>query len=631
MIVFLAIVIIVGLLAWLTSRSEKALSPNGTQKAVVNNRAKQIDDPDNHTEVFTDEDGKQYRLHEIDYELPRKTFVIGKMKGKYWGELDQAKAKETNRLQFYDFNVYEVQVSVKGVDNCSCLTDSKSLCNGLHLNHEGAFSFTPDSDFPRGRLPQQIPCTISFDGNQEEYSVSLHQPQIKGVNFNRKLHQKEGDEVFGTIEADITGFILDFTRHQRIEKVYLNDPIAKERTADVVKATDPHKTGVPTGKQQNRNGYRRTEYFFSDYKKTYWGNWTYLNTQTQGFTEGCLSSGIGIVACIIGAIFLVLLLPRLGILLPFILLPFLLSFVPDRAWTGIGRILSGILVVVFIMSLFNLFSQAASSYVPKPTAQDSPEESVSNYEPIYDTVLNDNRNADSCIGLIRDSLITHYRAWMDYEGNQYSGTFSVKKSALVNAQQFKNRLAVSDATESNYDEVVFQLKQNDLNELGGVYKLFDSIKAAREFTNKGFAEMIVSFVQDIPYSIVLPQSCDPALYQDAFVKRYLADSDALCDGYQKFGLNTPVEFMAKMQGDCDTRTLLLYTILSRYGYDVTLLSSEYYSHSLLGVNLPYEGVALRYNTQRYVLWETTSPNIKPGVLPNEISNTNYWRISLKSK
>jgi len=62
-----------------------------------------------------------------------------------------------------------------------------------------------------------------------------------------------------------------------------------------------------------------------------------------------------------------------------------------------------------------------------------------------------------------------------------------------------------------------------------------------------------------------------------------------------------------------------------------MLSSEYYNHALIGINLPYDGIAYAYNTQRYVLWETTAPDIKPGILPNELSNLNYWRISLKSK
>jgi hypothetical protein len=71
--------------------------------------------------------------------------------------------------------------------------------------------------------------------------------------------------------------------------------------------------------------------------------------------------------------------------------------------------------------------------------------------------------------------------------------------------------------------------------------------------------------------------------------------------------------------------------LTHYNYDVALLSSELYSHSIIGINLPLEGKSYVYNNQKYILWETTSPNIKPGILPQEISNTNNWRISLKSK
>jgi hypothetical protein len=80
-----------------------------------------------------------------------------------------------------------------------------------------------------------------------------------------------------------------------------------------------------------------------------------------------------------------------------------------------------------------------------------------------------------------------------------------------------------------------------------------------------------------------------------------------------------------------TRTLLLYTVLDHYGYDVALMSSDEYGHSILGINLPYNGISYEYNNSRYVLWETTSPNLKPGIIARKISNLNYWKISLKSK
>jgi hypothetical protein len=64
---------------------------------------------------------------------------------------------------------------------------------------------------------------------------------------------------------------------------------------------------------------------------------------------------------------------------------------------------------------------------------------------------------------------------------------------------------------------------------------------------------------------------------------------------------------------------------------VAILSSEFYGHSILGINLPINGTAYNYNENRYVMWETTTPNCKPGIISNKISNLNNWRISLKSK
>ena len=184
---------------------------------------------------------------------------------------------------------------------------------------------------------------------------------------------------------------------------------------------------------------------------------------------------------------------------------------------------------------------------------------------------------------------------------------------------------------SSIDRIIFNLKENDKNKLNGLYDLFDSINNKNKLSKVKFAEMVVSFVQDIPYAIILEKGCNASLYSDRFTRNYLLNPNSICDGYQRFGINTPVEFIANLKGDCDSRTVLLYTIFSHYDYDVTVLSSEFYGHSILGIDLPVNGTAYAYRSQRYVMWETTAPNCKPGIIPNEISNLNNWRISLKSK
>ncbi len=121
------------------------------------------------------------------------------------------------------------------------------------------------------------------------------------------------------------------------------------------------------------------------------------------------------------------------------------------------------------------------------------------------------------------------------------------------------------------------------------------------------------------------------MYQDQFIQEYLERSDSRCDGFERFGINTPIQFFADLKGDCDTRTLLLYTLLSHYKYDTALLSSEFYQHSVIGVNLPMEGDSFQVNGENYMFWETTAQGNRAGYLPPQISNKSMWRISLMSK
>lgn len=557
-----------------------------------------IEDIEFEEEIFIDSEGRKYKILNLVREIPRRTYILGDLNGKYWGEIDTQKEKEFVQHKFFNFNIYEV--TVKNV-----------------LTNDSPFKNQIESEFPRERLPKLLPIILLKDG--KEYELNLHEPKFilneknEGVVFNRKLHQDEGTEVFGTIDTKVTGYVLDFIKETYQEPQYLNqnhEPLIK----DVVK-NELQKTITPTGNVDYKDNYKRTEYYYNDYKTTYWDNWKYNKPTKTDYSEGCLSSFLGIVGLIIGLIFFILLLPKFGILLPILVIPFLLNIIPSSIWNWIFRILAGLLLFVFIASIFYTVSNSNSNYVPKKYTEDNVIEKK-------DTLKNISN---------KDTIINHFRSWRDYDNNLYEGSYFIKYTAYQNAKNFKNDLSIIGSNQDEYDNILFSLKENDKDSINGLYQLFDTLKIKKQLDNISFAKMIVSFVQDIPYVLVLPKDCDPNLYNDKFIKQYLVSGDKNCDGYQKFGINTPVEFLATMNGDCDTRTLLLYTILAHYNYDVALLSSELYCHSILGINLPLEGKSYDYYNQKYILWETTLPNIKPGVLPSEISSTNNWRISLKSK
>lgn len=572
-------------------------------------------------QFFFDESGRKYRNIVKIKVIPRKTYLRGSFTGKYWGEIDLNKESTYSRSKYFDFKIYEAQVSTLSSAECFCISSLKPICNGIHKASEGAFPFADEFHFPGTKLPATITCLISINGQNAYHSIVIREPLLRNINFNRSLHQTDGNETFGTLEAEITGHILDFEKEEYIDKEYLNEcSKINELIQDLDQKAIPQ-ISIPTGHVEYRSGYSRDEFFHSDAKSTYWGKWNYTKPLGSTSREGCLSSGFGIIATLVGIAFLLLLLPRLIVFLPFLVLPIICGLIPSTAWSWIFRLMGGVFLIVFIASLIAIFRKSLTTFNPPPVLQEVSEKRQSQLIPIIDTVGDYG---------INDTLITHFQAWKDYDGNYYEGEFWVRRNALINAKIYKNSLTIIES-QRHYDETIYRLKENDRENLAGIHQLFDSLRIIKNLSSKNFAEMIVSFIQQIPYSVVLPSACDPSLYADDFIRNYLSSPEARCVGYERFGINSPVEFMATLHGDCDTRTLLLYTLLSNYGYDIVLLSSEYYNHSLIGINLPYEGVSFRYNTQRYVLWETTSPNTPPGMLPNEISNINYWRISLKSK
>jgi len=545
-IIILAIVIIVVVLIF---RKEKIIQPQTCQVIKTEEVPLVLIDQE---QVLFDEDGKKYINKNRTREIPRKTYLFGTINGKYWGELDQQKKQEYEFNKFYDFNIYEIEIR-----------DT--------IHQPIPFKVTQDANFPRERLPSTLPITFKKDG--KEYDLNIYEPQLRNVKFNRRLHQDEGNETFGTIDAEITGYVLDFVTEKYIEKVYVQQH--EETGSQKINTNNDLKTPNTSGNIEVSGNYKRIEYYYSDFKTKYWGNWIYTKPASTPPEEGCLSMGIGLIGAIIGVVFLLLLLPRLVILLPFFLIPLLFSLIPAGAWTWILRIIGIILLLAFIFSMVYFFNDSRNHYLPKPVVQERSEEQNQQNIPIVDTIQNQ---------LSTDTLITHFRSWKDYEGHFYEGKFWVKKSAFANARNYKNNLSALENSENSYDKIIYLLKENDRQNLNGIYQLFDSLKRKNNFSDKSFAETIVCFVQDIPYTVVLPSNCDPNLYADEFIKHYLSNKNASCDGNEKFGINTPVEFMATLKGDCDTRTLLLYTILCHYNYDVVLMSSEFYSHSIIGIN-----------------------------------------------
>ncbi len=139
----------------------------------------------------------------------------------------------------------------------------------------------------------------------------------------------------------------------------------------------------------------------------------------------------------------------------------------------------------------------------------------------------------------------------------------------------------------------------------------------RNLSRPELAEMIVSFVQDIPYSYILGGDCES-----------FETKGKPCLGNMAFGILSPYEFVHSLYGDCDTRAVLIYTLLEEMQFDPMIVVSDEYAHAMLALNIPAEGDHLTYQGNNYYFWETTADGWPLGMLPPTTNNVNYWKVAL---
>lgn len=568
-------------------------------------------------EAFVGENNLRYK--KITYEIltPRKTYLKGLISGKYRGIKIE---DDFEKADLFDFEIYEANVISESRDDFRA---NKPFVFARDFENVFKRKKIKGKKFPKDKLPQYLPVVIT--ANEKSFGVNVLEPQLFEFEIIRKLHQIEDDEIFGSFNAYITGYILDHEKE-------INEEIILVKDEDLT-STFPKKcvcSNIETGKIEIKNNYIRKEYKCKNHNDDIWGKWQYLkNNRSSNFVThnnltnntGCANQSFGILGLLFGLLFIIFLLPSILYIIAFFAIILILSNL-GSFFKPFFRIIGILFLIGFIASLIHSFN-TQSHYNPKPLIVDSPRETAP-YIPFEKTIN------DGLENIKKDSIITRYRSWKDYSGNKYEGQYKIKLSDYKKAHLYKESLNLNSNSINTYDQTISYLKEFDKNNFKSLFNLFDSIGKAKKLNKIQFAEMIVTFVQDIPYALVLDKDCNANLYSDRFTRNYLLRNKGYCDGNQRFGINTPVEFLVNLKGDCDTRTLLIYSILSHYNYDIALMSSEFYGHSIIGINLPINGIAYSYNNQKYILWETTALNAKPGNIPNEISNLNNWRISLKS-
>jgi hypothetical protein len=214
--------------------------------------------------------------------------------------------------------------------------------------------------------------------------------------------------------------------------------------------------------------------------------------------------------------------------------------------------------------------------------------------------------------------ITNGRSWMEYLNNTgFCSEYNVSYQDVTDAGLLRTNLYVAEWTEESdyWQQVYYQLYADSKDRLQSLQDSLLTIKEQMNLDRDAFATMVVAFVQDIPYEYVLPEECTGAEISP-------------CNGNVAFGLYSPVEFLGRMHGDCDTRTVLLYTLLKNFGYDPLIINSHEYLHSMLALDVASSGDDFEYKGKRYAYWETTNVGWLAGMLPPDMNNKDYWSVAL---
>lgn len=215
----------------------------------------------------------------------------------------------------------------------------------------------------------------------------------------------------------------------------------------------------------------------------------------------------------------------------------------------------------------------------------------------------------------------HHRNWLEYTWNDtFCASYVASNEKIERAAFDRTNYQIPDWQSDNefWGQVYEMLYQHDRHDLTALQDSLRTIGNDTQMDRDEFARMVVAFVQDIPYNYVMPEGCE------GYDKHP-------CIPNERFGIFSPVEFLYRLQGDCDTRTVLLFTLLSNFGYDPIIVNSSEYGHSMLALDITTSGDYILYQGKRYAFWETTNVGWLPGMIPPDMQNKDYWDVVLSNR
>lgn len=281
---------------------------------------------------------------------------------------------------------------------------------------------------------------------------------------------------------------------------------------------------------------------------------------------------------------------------------------------------------VFLMFLATLFSNKGSLIDPTIPKKDG---TIKISPPKQ--VKTDDSNFDD-----PDYEIEKEINWYDFITNKYGLKYITTVKSFFETQ--KNHSSVDklySKTSKNpisyFNKLYSNLEEFDNKKIDSIVKVLGKKATDKKLNQIQTAEMVVAFIQEIPYVLVHQNSCEQVMHsdkEDSFIVTYHQDKKP-CLPNIPGGVQSPYEFLHNLKGDCDTRSLLGYAILKKMNISASVWVSQAYGHSILGVGLPIgNGVSKSINGLNHYGVELTSKGFRLGVISPQQRDMSNWNIAL---
>jgi hypothetical protein len=233
-----------------------------------------------------------------------------------------------------------------------------------------------------------------------------------------------------------------------------------------------------------------------------------------------------------------------------------------------------------------------------------------------------------------DSLYTHEVLWNDFVNRSYRESYNTTAGQYAASKQMHNNLSNFQRVNSSqqfWTSIYYSLVNNDSKKIDSLAQIFFEKRNKLRLNETEVAELVVTFIQEIPYYLLHEGTCKEASNSgNTFMIQYHR-SGKPCMGGLFAGIQSPYEFVHNLKGDCDTRSILCYSLLSKLGIPSSVWISEFYGHSIIGIGVPASGNNFKMiNGQRHFATELTAKGFRVGMISPNHTNMNNWTLTIKT-